>query len=271
MHRFSFAYLRKWLYARLGTGRVPEPPPGVTRITHLFRNPAQLALLARRVHAACTDRTIRVAVWGVADGSEAISLLVHLNPHATGCTCRIDGFDISPELIARAEAGVYSGAHFPVARGLPAFANYLARDAANEDRWHLRDEWRGHLRYAVADVTRPPPPEQVQAYDLVLCQNVFPGWSPEGCRRGLDNLAATVTPGGWLTVGGGPLDVVPRHLLSLGFIPEMADARRIHEGWTIQREFYDCPKRPVWALEPFDAHHPDGAVRYCTIFRKPCT
>lgn len=270
MHKLSVSYLARWLRARLNGARGAPPAPSVARITQLFRNPAQLRLLARLAHGACRGRPIRVAVWGVADGSEAISLLVLLNPCATDCQCHIDGFDICRELIDLAHAGCYSRAHFPVTGRLPEFADYLTRECRNgEDCWRLREEWRACLRFTVADLTQPLPPEQRAAYDLILCQNIFTGWPLENCRVAFRNLTDALAPGGWLAVGGGPLDVVPRQALDLGLLPVLEDVERIHEGWTVQRRFYDNPTRPPWAIEPFDARHPDGPVRYCTIFRKP--
>ena len=46
------------------------------------------------------------------------------------------------------------------------------------------------------------------------------------------------------------------------------EVEAIHEAWEVQRAFWKNPRRPYWALEPFDASHPEGPERYATLFRR---
>jgi hypothetical protein len=105
--------------------------------------------------------------------------------------------------------------------------------------------------------------------DLVMCQNVMTLMPEESCEAAIRYLVQLVKPGGILALGGGPLGLIHRLVAAHGFEAILEDAQNIHEAWTVQRRFYDNLRPPAWALEPFDATHPEGAMRYCTLFRNP--
>ena len=239
----------------------------ITRQTHMFRNIPQLRLLAKLLSAS--NGIVNACIYGVADGSEAVSLLVMLDPSQTGVSVSIDGFDLREDYIRQAERFLFTSRHFPPLSGplLTTMARYFERPAT--DMWRLKPEWHGAIRYAVDDVTAVPGHDDAPKYDLVMCQNVLIGMTAHSRELAINNLVRLVRPDGFLAVGGGPLGEIPALVLGHGFEPVLDDVELIHEAWKTQRKFYDNPKRPFWALEPFDSHHSDGPVRYCTLFRKP--
>lgn len=251
------ATARRWTASRRGESLPGQPPR--TAITRLFRNPPQLRLLTGLLGE--DGHSAQIRIYGVADGAEAVSLLVSIDP-PDDADLSIEGFDISAEYLRAAQDLVFTDAHFAAGVDPAAYGDHLERVA---DGWQVRGRWRRFLHFAHGDVLaagdRPP-------VDVVLCQNTLVGFDPGDVDRALSGLVAEVAPGGLLVVGGGRLDVVPPLALAQGLSPELEDVEAIHEAWEVQRRFWDNERRPWWALEPFDPGHRDGPARYCTVFRK---
>lgn len=235
-------------------------------ITRLFRNPPQLELIAQQLRAQ-SPGSLRIAIHGVADGAEAVSLLVALDPARTGQEVHIDGFDLEASYLEHARRFSYAPQQFDADAWRHEVAAYLEEGAAGG--WTVADRWRSCLSYAQQDVLElslgGPAPAR---YDLVMFQNALISMPSETLAPALDRLTARVRPGGLLAVGGGPLDRVPNLVQERGFQPILEQVEAVHEAWQVQRQFWDNPNRPYWALEPFDANHPDGIMRYCTLFQK---
>jgi len=223
-----------------------------------------LRLLARLLRESGRD-PLRVAIYGVADGAEAVSLLIALDPLQSGVALEIAGFDIAVEYLTAGQQFAYSGQHFDRAVPPTACAPYLEPVG---DSWRLAARWQASITLAYGNVLEPGPAALQGACDLVMCQNTLIGLPPAAPAPAVTHLAALVRPGGLLAVGGGPLDRVPHLVVAQGFTPILDDAEAIHENWLVQRQFYNNPQRPYWALEPFNGRHPAGPLRYATVFRK---
>lgn len=226
----------------------------------MFRNPPQLALLARLLRSRPAPWGVRV--YGVADGAEAVSLLITVDPDA-GDGLLIEGYDIDQAHLAAAADLCFAPEQFAPDVAPASHPRHLRSVGG---AWCLRDEWRPMVRIEPGDLRGAGERAQV---DLVMCQNTLVSFADDDARAAVVGLAAEVAPGGWLAVGGGSLDVVPAAVSAVGFEPELADVAPIHESWAVQRSFWANRNRPYWALEPFDADHPDGPVRFCTVFRRP--
>jgi hypothetical protein len=237
-----------------------------TNITRLFRNPPQLQLLSTLLPLSHKD-IYRVVIYGVADGSEAVSLLIALDPARTGIQLEIYGFDICTEYLTYAGKFLFTKQHFPPNLKPEDFDNYLERDGKGD--WRLKSQWQPFIRYSYANVLQRNDALMPAFYDLVMCQNVLIHLPQNDCDAAIGNLVSLVRSGGFLAIGGGPLGLVHHLVLKNGFTPILQHIEAIHESWTVQRQFHSNPHPPYWALEPFDAAHPDGVVRYCTLFRKP--
>lgn len=235
------------------------------RITRLFRNPPQLDLIAREL-GDDPSRELRVAIHGVADGAEAVSLLATLDPARSGRRVHIDGFDLEESYLEHARRFTYAPDQLEEGAGTSRIEQYLERGPGG---WVVMDRWRTCLDYAQQDVLELRiTGEDRERYDVVMFQNALISMPRETLAPALDNLSALVRPGGLLAVGGGPLDLVPGLVEERGFEPILDQVETIHEAWKVQRQFWDNPHRPYWALEPFDDSHGEGSRRYCTLFRK---
>lgn len=248
---------------------VPSPPvllrrrrarrPARTHLTRLFRNRAQLRVLARLLEPGSVRSAL---VYGVADGAEAVSLLAVLAPDEADPMV-IVGRDVDDGLLAAARTYRYLPDHAP--GGLaPEGARVLEPDG---DGWIVRTERRGALTYEHGDVLEPTGDDGT--HPLVCCQNTLTLFTPEQVERAVVGLADRLAPGGVLAVGGGPLDHVTGAAAKVGLEPVLESVREVHDGWTVQRAFWDHATRPAWALEPYDPQHPEGPARYATLFRWP--
>lgn len=250
--------------ARLFREPAGRPDPN-SAITRLMRNPPQLQVIAR--HLAGKER-LRLLVHGMADGAEPVSLLITLDPARRPVDLRIDGRDLCAPYVDDAKTFTYSRQHEPSKLDLREFDEYIQRVPLGGG-WRVRRRWWDVFHYATADVLQPAPDLPPKAFDLVACQNVFIHLPEEARETALVNLLSHLRPGGLLALGGGPLGIVHRLARRHGLVPIVDDAAAIHEAWEVQRSFWSNPRRPYWALEPFDAHHPEGPQRYCTLFRLP--
>jgi chemotaxis methyl-accepting protein methylase len=239
----------------------PRPDPNAS-ITRFFRNPPQLRAIARLL--AGRDR-LRLLVHAMADGAEPVSLLAALDPARRPLDLEIQGRDLCAPYVKDAKTFTYSKRHMP--RRVPfSFGPYLRRRLLGG--WTVRSRWRGVFHYAQGDVLTPASDLPREGFDLVACQNLLISLPEEARERAFANLAAHLAPGGILAVGGGPLGAIHELARKHGLAPVMDDAEAIHEAWEVQRAFWSNPRRPYWALEPFDAAHPEGPERYATLFRE---
>lgn len=243
--------------------RGPARPDPNAAITRLFRNPPQLRAIARQL--AGRDR-LRLLVHAMADGAEPVSLLIALDPARHPVDLRIEGRDLCAAYVEDARRFTYSRQHAPRGMDLGSFGAYLRRLPLGG--WSLRQPWRKLFHYAEGDVLRQAPELPQDAFDLVACQNLLISLPPEATAAAFANLVSSLGPGGILAAGGGPLGTIHRLAREHGLEPVLDGVEDIHESWDVQRAFWSRPRRPYWALEPFDAAHPEGPERYCTLFRK---
>lgn len=240
----------------------PRPDPNAA-ITRLFRNPPQLRTLARQL--AGRDR-LRLLVHAMADGAETVSLLVALDPAGRSLDLEIHGRDLCAAYVEDAKIFTYSKRHMPRGVDPRPFAPYLR--SLPLGGWRVRSRWRSLFHYAEGDVLQPAADLPREGFDLVACQNLLISLPEEPRERAFGNLVTHLAPGGILAVGGGPLGTIHRLARRHGLSPVLDEVEPIHEAWEVQRAFWSNPRRPYWALEPFDAGHPDGPERYATLFRR---
>lgn len=255
-------------------GRASVPSPLVLRrrkqgggsprtdVTRLFRNRAQLGVLSRALLPLVDGD--RILVYGVADGAEAVSLLAVLVPDPS-TEVRLVGRDVDDALLTAAADGRYLPAHAP--DGLPSTAATVLEPAPGGG-WRVLPERRRQLHYERGDVLDAGE-DAAGDHRLVCCQNTLTLFEPASIGPAVAALAAHVAPGGLLCLGGGPLDLVPGAAVAAGLEPVHDDVEAVHEGWEVQRAFWDNPVRPPWALEPYDAGHPEAPLRYTSVFRRP--
>lgn len=159
------------------------------------RNLVLPALMAAR------ERHKRIRIWCAASstGQEPYSLAMAMKemaPALNGFRIEILATDLSHEVLAKAEAGIYS--QFEVQRGLP-IQLLLKYFTQHGDLWQIAPEIRAMVRYRpfnlLSDFTR------LGHFDLVVCRNVLIYFDQPTKSDVLDRLGRVVASDGYLILG----------------------------------------------------------------------
>jgi chemotaxis protein methyltransferase CheR len=132
-------------------------------------------LLPRLIEARQSSRCLRFWSAACSTGQEAYSLAILVREHfpqLAGWEIRIEGTDISAEVVERAGKGIYH--RFEVNRGLPACMVVRYFDHVGED-WVARPEIRSMCHFRQANLCATPPPfnRSGDSFDLIFLRNVM--------------------------------------------------------------------------------------------------
>ena len=153
-----------------------------------------------RIVAARTNKRLRIWSAACSTGQEAYSLAMILKeqgPKLAGWTFDIIGTDISSEVLARAQAGVYT--QFEVQRGLPIqfLVKYFKQDG---DKWQIAPEIRSMVRYQEFNLLNEP--TSLGGFDVVFCRNVLIYFDQKAKTAILERVSKLLPPDGLLYLGG---------------------------------------------------------------------
>jgi chemotaxis protein methyltransferase CheR len=141
----------------------------------------------------------RVGVWSAAasTGQEAYSVAMLAADHFPSTPFTILGTDLSRDVLARADAGLFS--QLEVNRGLPAsmLVRHFERSGAG---WRVRPEIRRRVEFRQLNLARPWP--ALPRVDVVLLRNVLIYFDAPAKRAVLAQVARVLAPGGVLFLGG---------------------------------------------------------------------
>jgi len=160
-----------------------------------FRTTILPALMASR------ERYKRIRIWCAAasTGQEPYSLAMAIKEMGSALDnfrIEIVATDISHDVLAKAEAGIYS--QFEVQRGLP-IQLLLKYFTQHGDLWQIAPEIRAMVQYRpfnlLSDFSR------LGVFDLVICRNVLIYFDQPTKSDVLDRLARVVAPDGFLILG----------------------------------------------------------------------
>ena len=167
--------------------------------THFFREEPVLELFARRAAPAWRGRD-ELRIWSAACSSgEEVYTLAMLLDEALGPTARatapwILGTDISPGMIARAEAGSYpSESLAKVPEALRARHFQLRADGSGE----VAPSLRARCTFRRLNLVAPSWPFK-HRFAAVFCRNVLYYFEPERQREVLLRMFEVTEPDGWL-------------------------------------------------------------------------
>lgn len=179
-----------------------------TNVTSFFRDPRVFGCLAGHVFPELVRLTTQerrpLVIWSAAcsSGQEPVSLAILLHERfpqllAPG-RCQIVATDVSPAMVERAAAGVYTGRE--IGHGLSD-----TRIAANFDRqgdhWLVKPHLRALIQARTLNLLRSY--AEVPRADLVLVRNVLIYFSPENRAAVLEKMRHEVlAAGGSLLLGG---------------------------------------------------------------------
>ncbi|HTW81134.1 MAG TPA: protein-glutamate O-methyltransferase CheR [Terracidiphilus sp.] len=160
-------------------------------------------LLPRFIEARRFKRTLRFWSAASSTGQEAYSLammtLEHF-PMLVGWDIRIEGTDISAEVVEHARAGQYH--RIEINRGLPARFVVRYFDHAGE-MWSVKPDVRKLCNFRQANLCGPRPPfnRASDCFDVIFLRNVMLYFSQETRRTLLAYVHRLLAPDGVLFLG----------------------------------------------------------------------
>lgn len=161
----------------------------------LFRAKVLPELLARRA----ASKRLRIWSAACAAGQEAYSIAMTLDDHklsAKGWTVDIIATDISAEMIARGEQGLYS--HFEVQRGLPIrrLVDHFSQEGAG---WRVSEPLRRMVAFRPFNLLDSF--GWLDDIDVVFCRNVLMYLDHKSKVSVLDKISEILVPDGYLLLG----------------------------------------------------------------------
>lgn len=157
-------------------------------------------LLPKIIDARRNTRTLRFWSAACSTGQEAYSIAMLLREHfptLTGWTLRIEGTDISSEVVQKAGAGRYQ--RLEINRGLPARHIVRFFDHLGEE-WEVKPEIRRLCNFRQANLCAPRLPF-VESFDVIFLRNVMIYFSRETRLALLAGIHRLLAPDGILFLG----------------------------------------------------------------------
>ena len=145
------------------------------------------------------ERRFRILCAGCSSGQEAYSLAMLLKDKERDLadwSCEILGTDLSVEMLARAEQGLYS--QLEVQRGLPI--TQLVKHFEKEDeRWRVRKAVRELVKFRTFNLLDDMAP--LGRFDVIFCRNVLTHFAEDVRSSALRRIVDLLAPGGFLCLG----------------------------------------------------------------------
>ncbi|NOX54583.1 MAG: tetratricopeptide repeat protein [Planctomycetes bacterium] len=202
--------------------------------TYFFRYPAQFDLLRQSLFPTLisqqrgTDKRIRVWSAGCSTGEEPYSIaMAALDAFGPGASLLVEivATDVSSDALRRARQAEYGPKSLRLLDDASR-AKYLRR--ISQDRFTVAGPVRAMVQFRQAslldDVQRVSVP-----WDIIFCRNVLIYFTREATDKVQDNLARSLSPGGYLLVGHSEI-IRPDLFIPFGdpdsFVYRRADAGR---------------------------------------------
>ncbi|MCC7427881.1 MAG: protein-glutamate O-methyltransferase CheR [Alphaproteobacteria bacterium] len=176
-----------------------------TNETFFFRDAKPFEHLRRMavpaLHAArAPSQPLRIWSAASSSGQEVYSIAIvmaELAPALGGRPVEILATDISGEMVARTQAGLYT--QFEVQRGLPVqkLIKWFRKDG---ERWRVTDSLRAMVQARCWNLLDDPAP--LGRFDIVFCRNVLIYFDQPTKARVLERIARALAPDGALYLGG---------------------------------------------------------------------
>jgi SAM-dependent methyltransferase len=236
--------------------------------TLFLRNRPALELMRRLVADRPERSSVRVAVLGCSAGVEVYSILWTLRRARPDLNVLVDALDISPDVLAIAEDGVY-GPETSEAVHASIFKQMSEAELSEMFDWdgdqrRVKPWLREGIAWRLGDAGDPRLVDELGMKDLVVANNFLCHMDAPTAERCLRNLAQLVSRDGYLFVSGVDLDVRTKVALDLGWKPVAELMDEIHDGDPLVRA--DWPLH-WWGLEPLDLRRRDWKTRYASAFQ----
>jgi len=158
-------------------------------------------LLPKLIENRRHTRSLRIWSAACSTGQEACSMAMLLLEHFPllgGWNIRIEGTDISNEVVDRAKAGLYH--RIEINRGLPARFIVKYFDHAGED-WIAKPEIRKPCNFRQANLSHPLPFQPSERFDVIFLRNVMLYFSMDTRRALLANVHRLLASDGVIFLG----------------------------------------------------------------------
>jgi chemotaxis methyl-accepting protein methylase len=259
--------------------------------TFFLRNRAELELMGRLLDQKPRGVTLDISVVACSKGAEVYSILWTIRSARPDLKLRTRAIDISQEILAFAERGVYLRSSSPDALDVPDRAGVTERgevtlntlrdqnapifermadkevEAMFEvegDQARVKSWLKEGIAWICADASDPALNAVLGTQDIVVANRFLCHMKPAAAEKCLRNIARLVKQGGYLFVSGIDLDVRTKVARDLGWKPVTDLLRNVHEGdpslsagWPLE----------YWGLEPFCDDRPDWRIRYASVFQ----
>lgn len=236
--------------------------------TQFLRNRPALELMRRLADQRPNGSQLKVAVLGCSIGAEVYSILWTLRPARPDLEIALVAVDISPDVLAYAERGLYGAdsselVHSTIFERLSA-AELRDMFDWEGDRGSIKPSLREGITWHVGDACDAGLVDRLGGQDLIVASNFLCHMDARQAEACLRNFAHLARPGGHIFVSGVDLDVRTRVALDLGWEPLPELRAEIHDGDPLVRA--DWPWK-WWGLEPLDSRKRDWEIRYASAFR----
>jgi chemotaxis protein methyltransferase CheR len=147
-----------------------------------------------------TDKKLRIWCAACSSGQEPYSLAMILREkglHTQGWNIEIKATDISREILAKAQKGLYS--QFEVQRGMPIqlLVKYFTQ---TPEGWTINDDIKRMVNFGTYNLLNPM--SSMGKFDIIFCRNVLIYFDPETKKKVLDEMAGLMKPDTTLLLGG---------------------------------------------------------------------
>ena len=214
--------------------------------------------------AAAGTPPLEIILFGCSLGAEPYSLtsvLLHRFPHLK---FRIRGFDIVPEVIAKAQGREYNRDEVYNCPFITEEFVRLTFTITPAGLYRVRDEIASRVTFAVGNILDAGLFASLGQADLVFAQNMLFHLKPSLARVGFANLTGLLKPRSALLVDG--MDTDMRIELTRKFNLEPVDykVQEVHQDAFIDRgndwaSFY-------WGREPFNTTDKDWLRKFGTVY-----
>lgn len=153
-------------------------------------------ILEKRAH----NKHLRIWCAAASSGQEPYSIAIvlkELGARLAGWKIDIVGTDISKDIIAKAESGIYT--QFEVQRGMPIQLLLKYFDKVDES-WHIKNEIKSMVKYRYFNLLDKLGP--LGGHDIVFCRNVLIYFDPETKGTVLGEIHKLMPDDGMLFLGG---------------------------------------------------------------------
>jgi chemotaxis methyl-accepting protein methylase len=256
--------------------------------TFFLRNRAELELVQRLVDRNPHGSSLDICVLACSKGAEVYSFLWAIRSARPDLAIKMRGVDISPEILAFAEQGVYSRNSNLSATATPVrpaitdvdWNTHLHQNApifermtdeelqamceVDGDEARIRAWLKKDVSWLSADAGNPELVRIIGLQDIVVANRFLCHMKPALAEKCLRNVSRLIKPGGYLFVSGIDLDVRTSVARDLGWMPVTDLIKEVHEGDVSVRRGWPLE---YWGLEPFRDDRPDWKMRYAAVFQ----